>query len=178
MKKFIDSLGNEVTETLVIAKICTLLNNNGYVVWRHSNTGGFDTGFVEDEMEKLFPSISMFNLKSFLAYVKAILKRGWRKAPLQILGIPDIVGFNIRTCKFVGIEIKLGTDQLSPEQLKILNLIEAAGGEGYLVRDFPVFSKWFMREKWKIQQDFLRQHTDNKQQQQKQKQPQQQRLMI
>lgn len=148
MKKHTDSLGKEVTEISVICQIITLMNNHGYCVWRHSNTGGFNSLFVQVTIEKLFPAVATGCLtqKQYSESVRTTIKRGWRKTPGQLVGIPDIVGFNLLTGKFVAVELKIGLDTLSQEQRQFNEKAKNAGSETYIVKDFPVFSQYLRKK--------------------------------
>jgi hypothetical protein len=64
----------------------------GYKVWRNNNGAVYD------------PKIGCF-----------------RKNKNKLLGVPDIIGFHRITGKFIGIEIKVGKDKLSPEQILFIN---------------------------------------------------------
>lgn len=59
-----------------------------YKVWRNNN------GAVYDPTNKCF-----------------------RRSKTKLLGVPDIIGFHKQTGVFIGVEIKVGKDKLSPEQI-------------------------------------------------------------
>ena len=67
-------------------------------------------------------------------------KRGiYRTAPKK--GISDIL-----CCyrgQLIAIEIKIGSDRLSPEQEGFLENISAVGGNSCVARDFEGFKKWW-----------------------------------
>ena len=86
----------------------------------------------------------MLSEKNFETSIDNIFRRAWKATPGLMPGISDVVGFNCRTNKFVAIEIKLGSDDLRPEQRDFMAKVKAAGGEVYVVRDFPLFSHNFM----------------------------------
>ena len=120
------------------------MNNHGYCVWRHSNTGGFNSFFVQVEIQKLHYAVAsgQLNQKQFNESVQNIVKKGWKKTPGQKLGVLDIVGFNLRTGKFTAVELKLDQDTLSTDQKDFIKIVESAGAEKYIVKDFPVFSAY------------------------------------
>ena len=60
----------------------------GYKVWRNNNGAVYD------------PTRGCF-----------------RKSKTKLLGVPDIIGYHKKTAKFIGVEIKVGKDKLSPEQI-------------------------------------------------------------
>ncbi len=57
------------------------------------------------------------------------------------LGAPDIRF--IYQGKSGDIEIKIGTDRMSPAQLKEMDRITAAGGLAFVATDFPSFLEWW-----------------------------------
>lgn len=78
-----------MTTTNELTKACIdYLTLKGYKVWRNNN------GAVYDPTNKCF-----------------------RKNKNKLLGVPDIIGFNKKTGIFIGVEIKVGKDKLSPEQI-------------------------------------------------------------
>jgi len=134
-----------VTETGIIMQVCTLMNNRGYCVWRHINTGAFNARKAADLILPLFEPLRSGQLSqaNFEKAVKNALSLSWGKTPGIFPGIFDIVGFNCRTGKFVAIEIKLGTDEMSGHQRDFKSKADSSKCETYIVRDFPLFSKNF-----------------------------------
>lgn len=49
-------------------------------------------------------------------------------------GVPDIIGFDLAKGRFVGVEIKTGSDRVRPDQQKYLDRIKASGGLALVVR--------------------------------------------
>lgn len=45
--------------------------------------------------------------------------------------------------RHVSIEVKIGSDTMSPEQLKTKNMVEQSGGLFYAAKDFESFYKWY-----------------------------------
>jgi len=134
MKKHI--LTNRVgTEISVIAEIVTLLNNRGFCVWRHHASGSFNQKIAAINIKRL--RTLTLTEKQFGDAVDNILSRSWRTVPLQKLGVPDVVGFNILTGKFLCVELKIGSDKLTDVQLDFKNL--SSNCDYFLVRDFPTF---------------------------------------
>jgi hypothetical protein len=70
----------------------------GYKAWRNNNGAVYD--------------------------VKA---KSFRKNPNTLLGVPDIIGFNKTTGKFIGVEIKAGKDVLSNEQKEFKRIALESG---------------------------------------------------
>lgn len=75
-----------------------MLRMSGYRAWRNNNGG------VYDPARKIF-----------------------RKNPALEKGVPDILGFNKKTGQFVCIEVKVGKDKLTAEQMDFLKEARAAG---------------------------------------------------
>lgn len=74
------------------------LTLKGYKVWRNNNGAVYD-----------------------------ITKGCFRKNKNKLLGIPDIIGYNKKTAKFIGVEIKVGKDKLSPEQIDFIETALESG---------------------------------------------------
>jgi hypothetical protein len=78
--------------------VLALLALEGCFVWRQNN------GAVFDPTREVFRSSS------------------------STPGISDVLGFELRTCRLIAVEIKTGSDKLSPEQTAFLARIRKAGG--------------------------------------------------
>ena len=46
------------------------------------------------------------------------------------VGVPDIIGFNKKDARMIGVEIKVGADKMSNEQNEFLDQLNKAGGVG------------------------------------------------
>lgn len=134
-----------VTEMGIIMQLCTFLNNRGYIVWRHSNTGTFNAREAKALLLPLYAALrsGQLSAENYAVAIDTIFARCWKKTPGAIPGVFDIVGINLATEKFVAIEVKLGKDELRPEQREFMRRVKDAGGETYIVRDFPLFSHNF-----------------------------------
>ena len=65
----------------------------------------------------------------------------------QVRGTSDIIGMQKGTGRFIGIEIKIGSDSLSPEQHGFLNDISEGGGIAMIAKSFDDFLKrWEYRK--------------------------------
>lgn len=109
--------------------ICTFLTWKGH----HSNrinTQG------QARVQKV-PRYNIFteSIQTFdkVTYTKSMTKRG----------TPDISA--IINGRAVMIEIKVGRDRLSEDQLKQMSEIEAAGGIYFVARDMPSFYEWYYK---------------------------------
>ena len=145
MKKHTTVNAANVTEIGIIMQLCTFLNNRNYIVWRHSNTGTFNAREAKAALVALYAAVRSGQLspENYAVAIDTIFGRAWKKTPGIFPGIFDIVGFNLVTGKFVAIEVKLGKDELRPEQREFMGNVKVAGGETYVVRDFPLFSHNF-----------------------------------
>ena len=145
MKKHTTVNAANVTEIGIIMQLCTFLNHRNYIVWRHSNTGTFNAREAKAALVALYAAVRSGQLspENYALAIDTIFGRAWKKTPGMIPGVFDIVGINLGTGKFVAIEVKLGKDELRPEQREFMRRVKDAGGETYIVRDFPLFSHNF-----------------------------------
>ena len=63
----------------------------------------------------------------------------WRPHPNSRRGIPDILGYRRADARFLGVEVKAGTDRPRPEQTKFLTELKAAGGLAFIAYSFAGF---------------------------------------
>ena len=68
-------------------------------------------------------------------------KQTYRKLHGQAKGTSDIIGMQKGTGKLIAIEIKIGTDRLSPEQHGFLNDVKEGGGIAMVASSFDDFLK-------------------------------------
>ena len=59
--------------------------------------------------------------------------------------MPDILGFRRSDGRFIGVEVKAGTDRPRPEQTEFLNELKAAGGLAFIAYDYAGFVQSFER---------------------------------
>lgn len=142
-------------EEVLIKQVVDYLNQNSYVSWRQQNTGHFNsvrastsiTSFIVklmmslmDESTGLFASNPRSIDKADIQLkVDFILSNSWEKIPSSIKGVSDVIGYKKSTGTWICVEIKIGTDRLSPDQSLFLDGVKQAGGESWLVRDFESF---------------------------------------
>ena len=67
----------------------------------------------------------------------------WRPHPNSRRGVPDILGFRRTDGRFLGVEVKAGTDRPRPEQTQFLNQLQAAGGLAFIAYSFAGFVQSF-----------------------------------
>jgi hypothetical protein len=74
-------------------------------------------------------------------------KQTYRKLHGQVKGTTDIIGMQKGTGKLIAIEIKIGSDNLSPEQYGFLNEVQEGGGIAMIAHSFDDFLKrWEYRK--------------------------------
>ena len=74
-------------------------------------------------------------------------KQTYRKLHGQAKGTSDIIGMQKGTGRLIAIEIKIGNDNLSPEQHGFLNDVDEGGGIAMIAKSFDDFLKrWEYRK--------------------------------
>lgn len=66
----------------------------------------------------------------------------YRKNPNHLKGVPDVLAFTNKG-RFIGVEIKVGRDKLSPEQCDFLNEVLCCGGIAIEARNIEQFIEEF-----------------------------------
>lgn len=56
-------------------------------------------------------------------------------------GLADVMG--TYKCKSLNIEVKIGKDRMSEDQIKVQGAVERSGGLYFIARDFTTFKTWF-----------------------------------
>ena len=138
------------TQNSLINKVVNFLNANGYFVWRQENYGRFDAQDAQERLVKLVIALrdnKHISTKQIKEAIKVALSKSWRKVPDNMKGVSDVIGWNLITGQWVAAEIKIGTDQIRPEQETFLRRLKKSGGEAYLIRHFDSFSEGFWRNK-------------------------------
>jgi hypothetical protein len=100
----------------ITADILGYLDAHGYEAWGQPNRGEYD------------PTTGK-----------------WRPHPNSRRGVPDILGFRRADGKFLGVEVKAGTDRPRPEQTKFLNKLKASGGLAFIAYSYAGFVQSFER---------------------------------
>jgi hypothetical protein len=98
--------------------VLQVLNHSGYKAWRNNTVGVFDVNYAVDRVTKEKPATK--------AQLRKILN-GCRRKSQTIPGQPDIIGYQKRTGKFIGVEIKAGKDKLSTHQIRFMDEANKAG---------------------------------------------------
>lgn len=90
--------GVKLTANQATRQILNYLNLAGFFAWRNNNNA------VWDEKKQIF-----------------------RKGSVE-KGVADIMGYCKKTGKVIAIEVKVGKDKPSPEQIRFIQSIQKAGG--------------------------------------------------
>lgn len=68
----------------------------------------------------------------------------YRTAPKK--GVSDILACVPPTGQLVAIEVKIGKDRLSEEQIGFLKNVMITGGNTFVAKDFDSFKEWWKKE--------------------------------
>ena len=105
-----------LTAEEITSAILGYLHAYGFTAWAQSNRGEYDP------------------------------KTGkWRPHPNSRRGIPDILGYRRADARFLGVEVKAGTDRPRPEQTQFLTELKDAGGLAFIAYDYAGFVQSFER---------------------------------
>lgn len=135
-------------QNLLIAQVVNHLNANGYLAWRQENNGRIDETELVERVSKLLVALAHVNysLEKVVTLVKEIVRKCYRPVPSSLKGVPDVIGFNLETAKWITVEIKIGNDQLRPEQEDFIKILKRAGGDCWVIREFNSFKTAFARK--------------------------------
>lgn len=115
--------------------VLSFLESQGVEAWRDNTMGVFDTMRAAKMVFEWLAS----GRKLSMGEVKAGLRRCYRKSHERI-GKPDISGFHRRMGGLaVYVEIKVGKDELSPEQKHFLDTARRAGAIALVARNEDQF---------------------------------------
>ena len=113
--------------------IIDYINKVGFVVWRNNTMGVFDG---KQTANKLLNYIKIAGMKANLKGIRACFV--YRKSH-EKKGTSDIIGYQCKTARFVAIEVKVGKDQLSQDQIWFLEEVNRNGGIGIVAKDWDQF---------------------------------------
>jgi len=106
------------------------LNVRGWKTWRNNVMGVFD----QEIAAKRLLAILKTNKNPTKSQIKKELRRSYRKSH-ELEGVPDVIGHNKKNGKFIGVEVKVGNDKLSPKQEYFLKELNEANGIGFVAKD-------------------------------------------
>lgn len=123
----------------MIAEALQFLNSNGFFAWRHYATGHFNAniagGAVLSKVTAMRTVIATTRRDTLQSIIASCLRSGWQKVAGTITGVPDILGFDLKTGRMIAIEIKTGSDTLSADQRAFLSRLRDAGGFALVVHN-------------------------------------------
>ena len=140
-------------QNLLIAQVVNHLNQNGYLAWRQENNGRIDETELVERISKLLVALAHVNysLEKVVILVKEIVRKCYRPVPSSLKGVPDVIGFNLQTARWIAVEIKIGNDQLRPEQEEFIKILKRAGGDCWVIRQIDSFKIAFARKHQQLQ---------------------------
>ncbi len=100
----------------ITAHILGYLRAKGYVAWAQDNQGRYN------------PQTGK-----------------WYPHPNNRVGVPDILGYRKSDARFIGVEVKAGTDTLSRFQIDFLNELKEHGGLPFVAYSYAGFVASFER---------------------------------
>ena len=109
---------NQLTKSII-----AYLNVNGWDAWRQNNGSYPDPRTLSSKIIGLCKSRRVPTLKE----VQKLISSTYRKVKTHKKGIPDIIGFNKNSGLFICVEVKIGSDKLSPEQTYFLSQAKRSG---------------------------------------------------
>lgn len=140
----------KANQNLVIAQVVKFLNEQGYVAFRVENNGRIDKQALITQLLKLFEALSMVNYsneRKAQLFGDAIDKC-YRPVPGAMKGVSDVVGFHAVRGTWISVEVKVGNDQMRPEQdVFAAKVRQTREGEFWLCRDINSFKQGWLR-KW------------------------------
>lgn len=138
----------QVNQNLLIAQVVKFLNGNGCFVWRQENNGRIDEQGLVQHLLQLFDALSRVkytNEQKAKIFTEAA-RKFYRAVPCSIKGVPDVIGFHVESARWIAVEVKVGNDQLRPEQIEFRDNLRAAGGDYWLCRSLESFKDGWMRK--------------------------------
>jgi hypothetical protein len=140
-------------QNLVIAQVVNHLNANGYLAWRQENNGRIDENELVKLVSKLLVALAhvKYDLPKVATLVKEIVRKCYRPVPSSLKGVPDVIGFHLETAKWITVEIKIGNDQLRPDQEEFIKILKRAGGDCWVIREINSFKVAFARKYQQLQ---------------------------
>jgi hypothetical protein len=136
-------------EAVMIDRVIRYLETRNIMCWRQHNNGRFNRNRAANSLLKELPSLAKMTQGNAFSRIDQLLKFGFSKEKNTRKGVADIVAIvskNVSGEKVgihVEIEIKIGSDKISPDQEKHAFAVTHCGGYYFLVYDFEVFKTLF-----------------------------------
>jgi len=96
-------------------QVIEYLTENGFIVWRNNTYGTVNNKALANKILNYITLVFRSNKKAKFGDVMKLITGSYRKNHGR-KGVPDIIGYKKETGQFIGVEIKVGKDTLSPEQ--------------------------------------------------------------
>lgn len=132
-------------------QIMSFASANGFKVWRQNNHATFDiVRAAKYVLSLIFSPSKIKSVKSQKAQLSIIiggLRKCYNRKTVGLKGVSDIIGFGKRSGQPIAIEVKVGKDKLSVEQIRYLEDVKVAGGIAIVAKDFDGFVEKFKKEK-------------------------------
>lgn len=142
------------TEATLAEKIILFLRTKGYDVWRQNNTGVLNANNASEKITKMIAIITQnitnalrqnpnrnvtIDEKELQQDIYALIQKSYMKASLGVRGVPDVIGFNLKSGNWIAVEIKINNDDLSIYQKEFIKRLKDAGGECYIAKTYDQF---------------------------------------
>jgi len=139
----------EVNQNLLIAQVVKFLNEHGYLAWRQENNGRIDEPKVVERLTELLYALAHVNYdkKKIAGLITDILRKYYRPVPSSRKGVTDVIGVDLATGKWIVVEIKVGADRLSEDQVEFMDIMRKAGASVWLCREINSFKQGFLRQR-------------------------------
>lgn len=124
------------------------LNEHGYLAWRQENNGRIDEEKTVEHLLKLFDALQQVNYTrdQKVKLITEVLRKYYRKVPSSLKGVTDVIGVDLNTGKWICVEVKLGSDELSADQKEFMEKMRRAGASVWLCRDFYSWRVGFLKQ--------------------------------
>lgn len=141
----------QVNQNYLIARVVNFLNQHGYCAWRQENNGRIDEQEATKNLLKLFDALLQvdYTPEKKAKLIKDVLRKAYRKVPSSMKGVTDVIGFDLETARWITVEVKIGEDQVRPDQQVFMDKVRRANGSVWICRDFDCWSEAFLRDKLK-----------------------------
>lgn len=136
-------------QNYTIAQVVNFLNGQGYLAWRQENNGRIDEKSLIEQLLKLFDALTKVNYTSEkkAELFRSAINKCYRPVPCALKGVPDVIGFNLKTGHWISVEVKLGDDQLRPDQIDFSAKVrQTESGEFWLCREIESFKQGWYRK--------------------------------
>lgn len=139
----------QANQNYTIAQVVKFLNEQGYVAFRCENNGRIDKQALITQLLKLFEALALVNYSNEqkAKLFSAAIDKCYRPVPSSMKGVSDVVGFHAVRGTWISVEIKVGNDQMRPEQeVFAAKVRQTREGEFWLCREINSFKQGWLRK--------------------------------